>query len=329
MTTEKEKSLKATLELLKKKFGQGTVMKMSDKPEEKIESISTSSISLDTALGVQGLPKGRVTEIYGSESSGKTTLALHAIAECQKKGGIAVFIDVEHALDLNYAKKIGVETDKLYLSQPFSAEQALNITEEMIRSSAIDIVVIDSVAALTPEAELKGDMGDNKLGVHARLMGQALRKLTGYIYKTNTCCIFINQLREKIGVRFGNPETTPGGNALKFYSSVRLDVRRKKSIQNKEGKSIANNVRVKVVKNKVASPHHFADIIIRFGEGICKYSDLVSLAIKEGVLTMKGAYYYYDDLKLGQGLAQTISALKDDDTLFASLYQHVVKKVYE
>ena len=315
---EKLKALQLTLDKIEKSYGKGTIMKLGDSPVEEMPSISTGSISLDTALGVNGLPKGRVIEIYGPESSGKTTLALHAVAESQKTGGIAAFIDAEHAFDRYYAQKLGVNIDDLLVSQPDNGEQALEIAENLIRSGAIDIIVIDSVAALTPRSEIEGEMGDSKVGLQARLMSQALRKLTATISKTGCCCIFINQLREKIGVMFGNPETTTGGNALKFYASVRLDIRSVNQIKDSET-VIGSHVRVKVVKNKVAPPFRQAEFDIIYGEGISKLGEIIDIGVENNIIKKSGSWFSYGETKLGQGRDSVKKLLQDNPELAEEL----------
>ena len=316
---DKLKALKLTLDKLDKTYGKGTVMKMGDSPDENVEAISSGSLGLDIALGVGGYPKGRVIEIYGPESSGKTTLTLHAIAECQKKGGIAAFIDAEHAFDRFYAENLGVDIENLIISQPDHGEQALEIADNLIRSGAIDMVIIDSVAALTPKSEIEGEMGDSKMGLHARLMSQALRKLTGSISKTNCSVIFINQLREKIGIMFGNPETTTGGNALKFYASIRLDIRRATQIKSSDGVVMGNKTRVKIVKNKVAPPFKLAEFDIMYGEGISKVGEIIDLAGEAEIINKSGSWFSYDGTKLGQGRDAVKSLLKDNPDLMETL----------
>ena len=323
---EKLKALQVTLDRLDKSYGKGSVMRMGDEPAEKIEVIKTGSITLDRALGIGGLPKGRVVEIYGPESSGKTTLAIHAVAEAQKKGGIAAIIDAEHAFDQFYAKNLGVDIDNLLISQPDNGEQALEIADNLIRSGAIDILVIDSVAALTPKAEIEGEMGDNQMGLQARLMSKALRKLTGSISKANTCCIFINQLREKIGVMFGNPETTTGGNALKFYASVRIDIRRSSAIKNAD-KIIGNRTRVKVVKNKVAPPFQQAEFDIMYGEGISKTGEIIDLGVEMDIINKSGSWYSYGDTKLGQGRDAVKEILLDNPELSEELENKITDQL--
>lgn len=326
VSNEKLKALQLTLEKLEKSYGKGAIMKLGDTEIEKMEVISTGSLGLDIGLGVNGLPKGRVIEIYGPESSGKTTLALHAIAESQKKGGIAAFIDAEHAFDKSYAKKLGVDVENLLISQPDNGEQALEITENLIRSGAIDIIVIDSVAALVPKAEIEGEMGDSKMGLQARLMSQALRKLTGTINKTGCCCIFINQLREKIGVMFGNPETTTGGNALKFYASVRLDIRRIGQI--KDGDEVqGNRVKVKIVKNKVAPPFRIAEFDIMYGEGISKAGEIVDLGVEFNIIKKAGSWFSYGDTKLGQGRDAVKQLIIDNPDLMEELERKIKAEV--
>ena len=322
----KLKALQAAMSKIEKDFGKGSIMRMGDEQIENVEVIPTGSIGLNAALGVGGYPKGRIIEIYGPESSGKTTLAIHAIAECQKAGGLAAFIDAEHAFDRFYAANLGVDIDNLYISQPDNGEQALEIADQLIRSSAIDIIVIDSVAALTPKKEIEGDMGDSAVGLQARLMSQALRKLTSTISKTNTTCIFINQLREKIGVMFGNPETTTGGNALKFYASVRLDIRRVTSI--KDGDNIiGNQVRVKIVKNKVAPPFRKAEFEITFGEGISKIGEIVDLGVEYGIIKKSGSWFSYGESRLAQGRDAVKELLKDNPELCEELESKIMEAI--
>ncbi|MBS4013396.1 MAG: recombinase RecA [Bacteroidetes bacterium] len=325
VNAEKMKALQLTMDKIEKSYGKGSIMKLGDSVVEPVESISTGSLSLDIALGTGGLPRGRVVEIYGPESSGKTTLAIHAIASTQKAGGIAAFIDAEHAFDSTYAKGLGVDIENLLISQPDNGEQALEITENLIRSGAIDIIVIDSVAALTPKSEIEGEMGDSKMGLQARLMSQALRKLTGTINKTGCCCIFINQLREKIGVMFGNPETTTGGNALKFYASVRLDIRRISQI--KEGDhAVGNRTRVKVVKNKLAPPFRQAEFDIIYGQGISKTGEIIDLAVDHNIIKKAGSWFSYGETKLGQG-RDAVKQLLTDNIELAEELELKVKEV--
>ena len=329
MSNEKDAKLKAlqlTLDKLDKAYGKGTVMKMGDNVTEQIEAISSGSLGLDVALGVGGYPRGRVIEIYGPESSGKTTLTLHAIAECQKTGGIAAFIDAEHAFDRYYAKSLGVEIDDLIISQPDHGEQALEIADNLIRSGAVDIVVVDSVAALTPKSEIEGEMGDSKMGLHARLMSQALRKLTSSISKTNCTVIFINQLREKIGVMFGNPETTTGGNALKFYASVRLDIRRSTQIKDTNGAVLGNKTRVKVVKNKVAPPFKTVEFDIMYGKGISRIGELLDIGVEAEIIKKSGSWFSYGDSKLGQG-RDAVKTLLDDNPELAEEIEAKIKDI--
>ena len=326
MNKEKLKALQLTMDKIEKSYGKGSIMRMGDKPIENIPAISSGSIALDVAMGVGGFPKGRVVEIYGPESSGKTTLAIHAIAEAQKAGGIAAFIDAEHAFDPYYAKKLGVDIEELLISQPDNGEQALEITDNLIRSGALDIIVIDSVAALTPKAEIEGEMGESKMGLQARLMSQALRKLTGNINRTKTCCVFINQLREKIGVMFGNPETTTGGNALKFYASVRLDIRKIGLI--KDGDEVqGNHVRVKVVKNKVAPPFRKAEFDIIYGEGISKSGEIIDLGVQYNIIKKSGSWFSYGETRLGQGRDTVRKLIMDNTELAEELETKIMEAI--
>lgn len=325
---EKLKVLQSTIDKIEKNYGKGSIMKLGDKPSIEVNIISTGSLGLDIALGIGGLPKGRVIEIYGPESSGKTTLAIHAIAESQKNGGVAAFIDAEHAFDSFYAQKLGVDVENLFISQPDNGEQALEIADNLIRSGAIDIIVIDSVAALTPKAEIDGEMGDSKMGLQARLMSQALRKLTSTISRTNCCCIFINQLRDKIGVMFGSPETTTGGNALKFYSSVRLDIRRIQAI--KEGEfNVGNRVRVKVVKNKLAPPFRQVEFDLMFGQGISKVGEIVDIGVEKNVIKKSGSWFSYGETKLGQGREAVKQLLLDNEELSSELEEQIRQALKE
>ncbi|MDC8005027.1 recombinase RecA [Aureisphaera galaxeae] len=330
MSSEKEaklKALKLTLDKLDKTYGKGTVMKMGDAAVQEVEVIPTGSLGLDLALGVGGYPRGRVVEIYGPESSGKTTLTLHAIAEAQKNGGIAAFIDAEHAFDRYYAEKLGVDIENLIISQPDNGEQALEIADNLIRSGAIDIIIVDSVAALTPKSEIEGEMGDSKMGLHARLMSQALRKLTASISKTNCTVVFINQLREKIGVMFGNPETTTGGNALKFYASVRLDIRRSTQIKDSQSAVVGNKTRVKIVKNKVAPPFKTAEFDIMYGEGVSKVGEIIDLGVAYEIVKKSGSWFSYDDTKLGQGRDAVKTLLLDNPELMEELEQKIKEAI--
>jgi len=333
MSSEKEakqKALLLTLEKLDKAYGKGTVMKLGDKVVEEVEVIPSGSLGVDLALGVNGYPRGRIIEIFGPESSGKTTLTLHAIAETQKMGGIAAFIDAEHAFDRNYAKKLGVDVDELIISQPDNGEQALEIAENLIRSGAVDIVVVDSVAALTPKSEIEGAMGDSKMGLHARLMSQALRKLTGTISKTNCTVFFINQLRDKIGMVFGNPETTTGGNALKFYASVRIDIRRAMSSAIKDGENtIGNKTKIKIVKNKVAPPFRSAEVDIMYGEGISKTGEILDFGVELDIIKKSGSWFSYGDTKLGQGRDTVKNLLRDNPELMEELEEKIKNKIKE
>jgi len=332
MSTDKEKeaklkALKLTLDKLDKTYGKGTVMKMGDAPVVEVEVIPSGSLGLDLALGVGGYPRGRVIEVYGPESSGKTTLTLHAIAEAQKLGGIAAFIDAEHAFDRFYAENLGIDVDNLIISQPDNGEQALEIVDNLIRSGAIDIVVIDSVAALTPKSEIEGEMGDSKMGLHARLMSQALRKLTGSISKTNCTVIFINQLREKIGVMFGNPETTTGGNALKFYASIRVDIRRSTQIKNTDGEVMGNKTRVKIVKNKVAPPFRLTEFDIMYGQGISKVGEILDIGVDLNIIKKSGSWFSYGDTKLGQGRDAVKNLIKENPDLMDELEEKITAAI--
>jgi len=326
--SEKLKALQITIDKLEKAYGKGAVMKLSDEKVMDVPSISTGSLGLDIALGINGIPRGRVTEIYGPESSGKTTLSMHCIAEAQKAGGLAAFIDAEHAFDKQYAEKLGIQTDNLLISQPDSGEQALEITEHLIRSGAIDIIVIDSVAALVPKAELEGEMGDSKMGLQARLMSQALRKLTGTINKTGCACIFINQLREKIGVMFGNPETTTGGNALKFYASVRLDIRRIGQIKDNSNEVMGNRTRVRVVKNKMAPPFKVVEFDIMYGQGVSKSGEILDLGVELEIVKKAGSWFSYEGNKLGQGRDAVKALIEDNPELMDELEAKVKEAVY-
>ncbi len=327
---EKLKALQLTVDKLEKTYGKGTVMKLGDsKMVASADAIPTGSLGLDVALGIGGLPKGRIIEIYGPESSGKTTLAIHAIAQAQKKGGLAAIIDAEHAFDKAYAEKLGVDTQNLLISQPDDGEQALDIAEHLIRSGALDIVVVDSVAALVPKAELEGEMGESKMGLQARLMSQAMRKLTGSISKTGCCCIFINQLREKIGVMFGNPETTTGGNALKFYASIRLDIRRIAQVKDKDGNIIANRAKVKVVKNKLAPPFRTAEFDIIYGLGISKTGEIVDIGVEQNVIQKSGSWFSYDGNKLGQGRESVMDLLNDNPGLADEIEKKIKVKLLQ
>ncbi len=323
---EKLKALQLTLDKIEKNYGKGSIMRLGDEAVEEVEVIPTGSLGLDIALGIGGLPRGRIIEVYGPESSGKTTLALHAIAEAQKKGGVAAFIDAEHAFDRYYAEALGVDTENLLISQPDHGEQALEIADSLIRSGALDIIVIDSVAALTPKSEIEGEMGDSKMGLHARLMSQALRKLTATISKTGTTCIFINQLREKIGVMFGNPETTTGGNALKFYASVRIDIRRSSQIKDTD-KVMGNRVKIKVVKNKVAPPFRTAELDIIYGEGFSKAGELIDLGVEYGIVKKSGSWFSYGETKLGQGREAVKQLIKDNPELAEELETKITEAI--
>jgi len=327
-TAAKLKALQMTIDRLDKAYGKGTIMRLGESQAANVEAIPTGSLGLDVAVGIGGFPKGRIIEIYGPESSGKTTLAIHAIAECQKRGGIAAIVDAEHAFDRFYAEALGVDTDNLLISQPDNGEQALEITENLIRSGAVDILVVDSVAALVPRAEIEGEMGDSKMGLQARLMSQAMRKLTGTIGKTGCCCIFINQLREKIGVMFGNPETTTGGNALKFYASMRIDIRRSgAAIKDKEGNVVGNHVKVKVAKNKLASPFRIAEFDIMYGEGISKTGEIVDIGVDLDIIKKSGAWYAYGDAKIAQGREAAKTFMMDNPEVAAEIEARIKAKL--
>ena len=328
VSPEREKALKLAIEKIEKDFGKGSIMKLGDKPSVSVESIPTGSLDLDIALGIGGIPRGRIIEIYGPESSGRTTLAQHIVAECQKKGGIAAFVDAEHALDPEYARNIGVKIEDLLISQPDTGEQALDITEELVRSGAVDIIVVDSVAALVPKAEIDGSMEDQQMGLQARLMSKALRKLTGIIGKTNTTVIFINQLRMKIGFVLGNPETTTGGNALKYYSSVRMEIRRTETIKGENG-DLGNHVKVKVLKNKVAPPFRTAEFDIIFGKGICKFGNVLDVGVKMNIVDKSGSWFSYKDEKLGQGREKAKEFLANNPETMASIEKEIREKLAE
>ena len=328
VSPEREKALKLAIEKIEKDFGKGSIMKLGDKPSVSVESIPTGSLDLDIALGIGGIPRGRIIEIYGPESSGKTTLAQHIVAECQKKGGIAAFVDAEHALDPEYARNIGVKIEDLLISQPDTGEQALDITEELVRSAAVDIIVVDSVAALVPKAEIDGSMEDQQMGLQARLMSKALRKLTGIIGKTNTTVIFINQLRMKIGFVLGNPETTTGGNALKYYSSVRMEIRRTETIKGENG-DLGNHVKVKVLKNKVAPPFRTAEFDIIFGKGICKFGNILDVGVKMNIVDKSGSWFSYKEEKLGQGREKAKEFLANNPEIMASIEKEIREKLAE
>ena len=328
VSPEREKALKLAIEKIEKDFGKGSIMRLGDKPSVSVEAIPTGALSLDIALGIGGVPRGRIIEVYGPESSGKTTLAQHIVAECQKRGGIAAYVDAEHALDPEYARNLGVDIDNLLISQPDTGEQALDITEELVRSGAVDVVVVDSVAALVPKAEIDGSMEDQQMGLQARLMSKALRKLTGVIGKTNTTVIFINQLRMKIGVMYGNPETTTGGNALKYYASVRMEIRRTEGLKD-DGEEIGNHVRVKVLKNKVAPPFRTAEFDIIFGKGICKIGNILDVAVNFGIVDKAGAWFSYNNEKLGQGREKAKEFLAENPDLLKEIEGKIRAKLAE